>query len=229
MLSDKDILIVNQTKMRMMKYVYQILILMAGIISIVLVIGLIIIGLSSLYHGNTLPQTIPVSPGSTPAPRPTFTNAQIPPNQDPIIGSWLNGMVFYANGMVGTDGTTSWRVNENQNYSYFVISDIPDGEYKNTRIISTTEWLYNPVTDRINKRGSSEFFSRGIPKPTPKPTPAITTVQTQLTTTTLPGNGTQKKFSYSDCVNACKINYVADHNIGLYNDCLNTCNIENLK
>jgi hypothetical protein len=214
-----------------MKYVYQILILMAGIVAIVLVIGLIIIGLSSLYQntGNTLPQTTPVSRGSTPAPRPAFTTVQTPLNQDPIIGSWMNGMVFYKNGMVGTDGKTSWRANENENNSYFVITDMPDGGDKNTRIVSSSEWLYNPVKDQIYKRGSSEFFSRGIPKPTPKPTPAITTIRTQLPITTLPGNGTQKKFSYSDCVNACKINYVADHNIGLYNDCLNTCNIENLK
>jgi hypothetical protein len=216
-----------------MKYVYRILILMAGIIAIVLVIGLIFISLGSLYQntGNTLPQTIPVSRGSTPAPRPTFTTVPTPLNQDPIIGSWLNGMVFYADGMVGTDGKTSWRSNENENNSYFIITDIPDTGDKNTRSVSSTEWLYNPGTDRINMRGSSEFFSRGIPKPTPKPTPAITTIRTQLTqtTTTLPGNNTQKKFSYSDCVTACKINYVADHNIGLYNDCLNTCNIENLK
>jgi hypothetical protein len=218
-----------------MKYVSQILILMAGIFAIVLVIGLIIIGLSSLSQntGNSLSPTIPVSPRLTPAPRPTFTAVQIPSNQDPIIGSWLNGMVFYPNGMVGTDGKTSWRANANENNSYFIISDIPDGGDKNTRIVSSTEWLYNPVKDQIYKRGSLELFSRGTPKSTPKPTPTITTIQTRLNqglaTTTPPGNDTQKKFSYSDCVNACKINYVADHNIGLYNDCLNTCNIENLK
>lgn len=211
--------------MRNMKYIYPILLLMAGVIAMVVVIALIFIGLGNLNqdNGNTLPQTIPSSPRSTPPPRPATVPSPTVSNQDPIVGSWLNGMVFYPNGTVGRDGKTSWKVNENENNSYFIISEVPPE--------GTTEWIYNPGSDKINKRGSSESISRGIPKPTPVPT--ITTIQTQMTPwqnpTNLPGNGTPKKFSFSECVDVCKLNYWADHHIGFYNDCLNTCNIENLK
>ena len=53
---------------------------------------------------------------------------------------------------------TSWKINEDENNSYFVISD------------TTTEWIYNAESDMIHRRGSTESFSRGIPRPTPKPT-----------------------------------------------------------
>jgi hypothetical protein len=212
---------------------YIILILMAGIIAMVLVVALIFLGLGTINQdtGDTLPQTITISSRSTPVPRPTFTTVQTPSNQDPIIGSWLNGMVFFANGTVGSDGKTSWRANENENNSYFVISDTSSEMSKNSGFVSSTEWVYNPSSDKINKRGSSEAVSRGIPKPVPTTVPAITTMKTQpiqgQNTTNV--SGTPKKFSYSDCIEICKSNYWADHHIGYYNDCLNTCNIENLK
>jgi hypothetical protein len=216
-----------------MKYVYLILILMAGILAMVLVVALIFIGWSNISQNTeeNLSQSIitTISPGSTPVPRPTFTTTiQTPSNQDPIIGSWLNGMVFYANGTVGSDGKTSWKVNENENNSYFIISDMSSEGARNSGRVISTEWVYTPASDKINKRGSSESVSRGIPKPVPTPIPAVTTIQTQLTQAINTTN-TPKKFSYSDCIEVCKLNYWADHHIGYYNDCLNTCNIENLK
>lgn len=201
---------------------------MAGIIAMVLVVALIFLGLGTINQdtGDTLPQTITISSRSTPVPRPTFTTVQTPSNQDPIIGSWLNGMVFFANGTVGSDGKTSWRANENENNSYFIISDTS----KNSGYVSSTEWVYYPSNDQISKRGSPEFISRGKPKPVPTTEPTLTTIQTPLTPRqTANVSGTPKKFSYPDCVEICKQNYWADHHVGFYNDCLNTCNIENLK
>lgn len=201
-----------------MKYHSVILLLMAVLIIAVVVIGLIIIGFININQENTgtLPQTTPISQTARPTPRPTLVQGQS--TQDPIVGSWLNGMVFYANGTVGSDGTTSWKVNANENNSYFVVSD------------TTTEWIYNSESDMIHRRGSTESFSRGIAKPTPKPTtkPTITTIKTQQTqeqiTTTTPGT-----FNYEDCLGTCKIKYAIDKDIGVYNDCVQTCNIENMK
>ena len=68
-------------------------------------------------------QTPTISPNSTPEPG-TVTD-QTQTTQDPIIGSWLNGMVFNADGTVGSDGYTTWKVNKNENNSYFVIADVP--------------------------------------------------------------------------------------------------------
>jgi hypothetical protein len=73
-----------------------------------------------------------------------------------------------------------------------------------------------------------------IPISVPTPIPTVTTVQTQLTpwvNTTIPsesGEGTPGTFNYPNCLDACKTNYWADHNVGLYNDCIQTCNIKNL-
>lgn len=203
---------------------------MAGLIITVLVVALIFIGLGNINQdtGNNLPQTTTISPRSTPPPRPTITPTPTQSPQDPIVGPWLNGMVFYANGTVGNVENTTWKVNENENTSYFIISDMSWEGAEHSGSVISTEWVYNPASDKINKRGSSESISRGIPKPVPTTVPPVTTIQTQLTqavnTTTTP-----KKFSYSDCVEVCKMNYYADHHIGFYNDCLNTCNIENLR
>jgi len=201
-----------------MKYHSVILLLMAALIVAFVVIGLIIVGFININQQSAvdLPQTASMSQTARPTPRPTTMQTQS--TQDPIVGSWLNGMVFYANGTVGSDGSTSWKVNEDENNSYFVIAD------------TTTEWIYNAESDMIHRRGSTESFSRGIPRPTPKPTtkPTLTTIQTQLTPevnpTTTPG-----KFNYEECLGICKINYSIDKSIGVYNDCVQTCNIENLK
>lgn len=214
-----------------MKYVYAILLLMAGLIVAVLVIALIFIGMGTLNQdtSDTGPQTITISSRSTPGPRPTYyTTVPTPSNQDPIVGSWLNGMVFYANGTIGSEGTASWRVNENEQNSYFILSE------GTSEGASSTEWVYYPGTDQINRRGSSEFISRGIPKPVPTQVSTLAATQTQpaqgKNTTNLSENGQSapEKFSYSDCIETCKMNYWADRHVGYYNDCLNTCNIKNL-
>jgi len=119
-------------------------------------------------------QTLTISPNSTTAPLPA-TN-QSPSCQDPILGSWLNGLVFNADGTVGSDGNTIWKANKNENNSYFVISDVPSQGANNPRSVSSAEWIYNPYSDKINMRGSSQTFARGIPAPTPVPT--ATTIQT---------------------------------------------------
>ena len=87
-------------------------------------------------------------------------------------------MVFYPNGTVGSDGTTVWKVNKNENNSYFVISDMLSPGANNPRNVTSAEWIYNPLSDKINMRGSSQTFARGIPTPVPTPVPTITTNQT---------------------------------------------------
>jgi len=198
-----------------MKYHSVILLLMAALIVAFVVIGLIIVGFININQqsAENLPQTTTLSLTARPTPRPTAIQTQS--TQDPIVGSWLNGMVFYANGTVGSDGT-SWKINEDEKNSYFVMSD------------TTTEWIYSSESDMIHKRGSPDSFSRGVPTTKPTTIPTITTMQTPLTkevtTATIPG-----EFNYEACLGICKINYNVDKNIGLYNDCVQTCNIENLK
>jgi hypothetical protein len=119
-------------------------------------------------------QTLTLSANSTSAPVPVTNQTQS--TQDPIIGSWLNGMVFNADGTVGSDGTTTWKVNKNENNSYFVIADVPSQGANNPRGVTSAEWRYNPFSDKINIRGSSQTFARGIPAPTPVPT--ATPIQT---------------------------------------------------
>jgi hypothetical protein len=102
----------------------------------------------------------------------------VTPTRDPILGPWRNGMFFYANGTLDGNGTTTWKVNKNENNSYFIISDVPSEGANNIRKVSSTEWKYNPASDKINMRGSSESFSRGIPTPKPTPLPSLTTMQT---------------------------------------------------
>ncbi len=126
----------------------------------------------------TQTQTPAISPISTSAPVPLTNQTQT--TRDPIIGSWLNGMVFNADGTVGGDGTTTWKVNKNENNSYFVISDVLSAGANNPRSVTSTEWIYNPFSDKINIRGSSQTFARGIrnTKPTTKPT--VTTSRTVI-------------------------------------------------
>jgi hypothetical protein len=123
--------------------------------------------------------TPPKSP--TPTPAPVATTIQTQPARDPIIGSWLNGMDFNADGTVGGDGYTTWQVNRNQKYSYFVISDRPSPVGNNQRDVTSAEWIYNPFSDKIYRRGSSETFSREIPPSKPTTIPPLTTIQTPAT------------------------------------------------
>jgi hypothetical protein len=87
-------------------------------------------------------------------------------------------MVFYDNGTVGSDGAARWTANRNANYSYFIISDIPSGGANNQRNVTAAEWIYNPYSDTIHRRGSQETFSRKIPPPK---TDTITPCATVLT------------------------------------------------
>jgi len=168
-------------------------------ILIVLVIGMVLMsGCTNTGSTSTAPvatptpqivnETVLVTPTQTPAISPNSTSVSVPgtnqtqSTQDPIIGSWLNGMVFNADGTVGSDGYTTWKVNKNENNSYFVISDTPSQGANNPRGVSSTEWIYNPFSDKINIRGSSQTFARGIPVPTPIPT--VTTSQTPTTAVT---------------------------------------------
>lgn len=212
-----------------MKYHFVVLLLMATLIIGVVVGGLLIVGFINLQQntGDAPPQTITNSPTKRPTPRPVTSLA--PSARDPIVGSWMNGMVFYENGTVGSEGTATWEINKNENNSYFVISDVLSPGSNNPRSVSSAEWIYSPALDKINLRGSSEFISRGMPtkKPTTKPT--VTTIPTRQTQQVITANPNQGKFVYDDCTDACKLNYWADRNIGLYNDCIQTCNIENLK
>lgn len=133
-------------------------------------------------------ETLPVTPNQTAA---VLATNQTPSARDPILGPWRNGLFFYANGTVDSDGTVTWKANKNENNSYFVISDVPSAGSNNIRNITSTEWRYNPATDKINIRGSSESFSRGIPTPKPTqsaptatiqtPSPAVTTIRTSTT------------------------------------------------
>jgi len=131
------------------------------------------------------------------------------PGQDPLIGSWLNGMVFYPNGSVGNDGTTTWKNNENQKNSYFVIARTSGGvDWNGGRTVdpsvSSTEWIYDPVTDRISRHGSNSYWiSRGIPKTTiPTPAPIIKRIFPQPMTGTIikgsPMNGGYGEFTINN-------------------------------
>ena len=108
------------------------------------------------------PQNVGVvtaQPTSLPTSAPTII--QTPPGQDPIVGTWQNGMIFYANGTFGGDGTTSWRINKDEKNAYFIISDKPS-ELDRARNVTATEWLYIPASDCIHKRGSSVLVYRNI-------------------------------------------------------------------
>jgi hypothetical protein len=128
---------------------------------------------------TTIIQTDQATPDQTVAvpvsTAPVLTTVQTQPARDPIIGSWMNGMVFNADGTVGSDGYTTWRENPDQNNSYFVLTNAPSG---GGRSVTSAEWIYNPASDKIYMRGSSVTYFRGVPKATPKPT--VTTVGTTV-------------------------------------------------
>lgn len=123
--------------------------------------------------GHTQTQPPVIVQTSAPAQGPAANHS--PSIRDPIIGSWLNGMVFNTDGTVGNEGTATWKVNMNENNSYFVISDEPSAGTNNPRSVSSTEWIYNPFSDKINMRGSSQTFARGIRATKPTTQPTVTT------------------------------------------------------
>jgi hypothetical protein len=154
----------------------------------VLVIGMVLMsGCTDTGSPGMAPNTTPppqianVTVPVTPVPTPAISPALTPSTRDPILGSWLNGMVFHADGTVGSDGNISWKVNRNANHSYFVISDMPSLGANNQRNVTATEWIYNPFSDKIYRRGSSETFSRELPAPEPTSIPPFTTIQTPAT------------------------------------------------
>lgn len=130
---------------------------------------------------ETKPVTLAPTPTVPLTPAPTLSAIRTQPARDPIIGSWLNGMVFNADGTVGSEGHTIWKVNRNENYSYFVISDVPSLVGNNDRIVTSAEWIYNPFSDKIYKRGSSETFSRETTPSKPTTLPPLTTIQAPAT------------------------------------------------
>ena len=114
---------------------------------------------------------------ATPTPEPTLTPRQA--GVDPIIGAWDNGMVFNADGTVGSDGNTFWKANDMLEYSYFVTSEtraVKDVEAG--RVIdpsaSATEWIYNPYSDTIHLRESNAGVRRVLTMVTAKPVPVVT-------------------------------------------------------
>lgn len=96
---------------------------------------------------------------------PVFTSTHVPAiktatsDKSTIIGEWQNGMVFYANGSVGSDGITSWHTNGNTRNSYFVIRDEPSA-FDRGRNVTSTEWIYIPESDCIHRRGSPVLIYR---------------------------------------------------------------------
>jgi hypothetical protein len=115
---------------------------------------------------------------ATPTPEPTVTPRQA--GVDPIIGAWDNGMVFNADGTVGSDGNTFWKANDMLEYSYFVTSEtraVKDVEAG--RVIdpsaTATEWIYNPHSDTLHMRDSNAGVRRVLlTTVTAKPVPAVT-------------------------------------------------------
>jgi hypothetical protein len=130
---------------------------------LVLLLALVLItsGCVTTKPEVTPQETITIVP--TPTPEPTVTRPL--PGMDPIIGSWDNGMIFNADGSVGSDRTISWKANGMVNYSYFVTTETR-GVYdlKGGRVIdptaSSTEWIYNPYSDTIHVRDSSAAARR---------------------------------------------------------------------
>lgn len=113
----------------------------------------------------------------TPTPEPTVTRPL--PGVDPIIGAWDNGMVFNKDGTVGSDPLVTWRKNEMVEYSYFVttasgaIDDKAAGRKVDPTAMSR-EWIYNPNSDTIHIRGTTDSARRTLyPVPvSPVPSPA---------------------------------------------------------
>lgn len=128
-----------------MRYLLFILLLVAVLITTGCVSGPQKVGVVT-----TQPPSLPTSAPMT---------IQTPSNQDPVIGTWQNGMVFYANGTFGDDGTTTWRVNKEEKNAYFIISDKPSKPDR-ARNVTSTEWEYIPASDSIHKRGSSVLVYR---------------------------------------------------------------------
>jgi len=155
----------------------------------------------------------------TTIPAPESTTFQNQPTQDPIIGSWQNGMLFYQDGSLYGHGSSFalWKKNEKVENCYFIIpQEIVNNEYKGG---VQEEWLYDPKTDRISKTGSSDYISRG------KPIPAIpTSEQTKdfnLTSSAwiLNSNKNNQPRTYQEIMDSVNENSISD----FYSSCEFNC------
>jgi len=99
----------------------------------------------------------------TPTPEPTVTRPQA--GVDPIIGSWENGLIFDDQGYVNGDRNITWKANDMEKYSYFVtvesraVKDLEAGTAADPYAYAK-EWIYNPYSDSIHRRGSNEGVRR---------------------------------------------------------------------
>jgi hypothetical protein len=146
------------------------------LVIIMLAVVLITAGCTTTTPPVTPQETITIVPTST--PEPTVTRPL--PGMDPIIGSWDNGLVFNADGSVGSDGLTFWKPNEMEKNSYFVTTETramkdAGGNMRIDPSASATEWIYNPAADIIYQRGASAGVHRILPgMKTAAPAPTVT-------------------------------------------------------
>ncbi len=132
-------------------------------LALILLLALVLItaGCTTTKPMVTPQETITIV--ATPTPEPTLTRPL--PGMDPIIGAWENGMVFNADGSVGTDRNVSWKANDMVNYSYFVttesraVKDEKGGMRIDPSALST-EYIYNPYSDTIHVRDSTAGIRR---------------------------------------------------------------------
>jgi hypothetical protein len=147
---------------------------------IILLLALVLItsGCTTTKPDVTPQETVTIVPTSAPAPEPTLTSPM--PGIDPIIGSWDNGMIFNANGYVGSDRNISWKANDMLEYSYFVTTETRavknvEGGWSSDPTATSTEWIYNPYSDTIHIRDTSVIAHRVLlVKGTATPAPAVT-------------------------------------------------------
>jgi hypothetical protein len=129
---------------------------------LLLVLALATSGCTTTNQPATTPEATMVAV-TTATPEPTVTRPL--EGTDPIIGAWDNGLVFDADGFVGGDKNVTWKANDMEKYSYFVtvesraVKDIEAGKMVDPSALSK-EWIYNPYSDTIHKRGSSEGVRR---------------------------------------------------------------------
>jgi hypothetical protein len=144
------------------------------IIILLLALVLITSGCTTTTPAVTPQMTITIA--ATPTPEPTLTRPLT--GMDPIIGSWDNGMIFNADGTVGSDRNVTWKANTMVENSYFVtaatgqIYDRKAGS-KVDPTVSSAEWIYNPASDTIHIRDTIIAARRVLHVPaTATPAPA---------------------------------------------------------
>jgi hypothetical protein len=131
-------------------------------LSLIILLALVLItsGCVTSKPAVTPQETITIVPTPTPTPTPEPTVTRPLSGIDPIIGSWDNGMVFNADGSVGSDRNITWKANDMLDYSYFVTIETRamkngEGGRATDPTAISTEWIYNPYSDTIHIRDSS--------------------------------------------------------------------------